>query len=186
MLDGIMFSGFLLFGLLIIVFIARLMKGGINVIANPPINTVAFITAKALAFSSCLFIPMGAVMPDLKWYSAYGFFPWLALVFFIPGVFIAVAAMKTLGDDLIFGLPEGDIKKLQTGGIFRISRNPLYLGFILIIIASCIYTPNPLNFAAGLGALTLHHMIVLKEEKFLIGRHGSVYIEYMGMTRRYF
>ncbi|MCU0849435.1 MAG: hypothetical protein MUD12_16250 [Spirochaetes bacterium] len=157
MVDGIMLYGLLLLGLLIMVFIVRLTKGGINVIASPPINTAAFITAKVLAFTSCLFIPLGAVMPDLKWYAHEGAFSWLPPVFFIPGVFIAVAAMKGLGDDLIFGLPEGDIKKLQTGGIFRISRDPLYLGFILIIIASCVYTPNPFNFAAGLGALTLHH-----------------------------
>ncbi|MBF0121411.1 MAG: hypothetical protein HQK79_21485 [Desulfobacterales bacterium] len=57
---------------------------------------------------------------------------------FITGFILSVMAMKKLGDDLIFGLPDKDIKDLQTDGIYGISRNPLYLGFILIMSASWI------------------------------------------------
>jgi protein-S-isoprenylcysteine O-methyltransferase Ste14 len=93
--------------------------------------------------------------------------------------------MKKLGDDLIFGLPETGIKSLKTDGIYRISRNPLYLGFILIIISSWICTPNPVNIAAGTFAIVMHHIIVLREEKYLISLTGSEYINYMKKTGRY-
>jgi len=70
-------------------------------------------------------------------------------------------------------------------GIDTVSRNPLYLGFILIILSSWFCTPNPINVAAGAMAIILHHSIILREEKYLISDLGSEYTDYMKKTGRY-
>jgi protein-S-isoprenylcysteine O-methyltransferase Ste14 len=146
---------------------------------------IVFLFAKILAFVSCLFIPLGVLWPGLKWYSLNGYLSWLAPGLFVTGSLLAIRAIKKLGADLIFGLPDGDINHLQTDGIYKISRNPFYLGFFMIIVASWLSVPNPFNIGAGGIAIVIHHVIILKEEKILLTRNGSEYLAYMRKTGRY-
>jgi protein-S-isoprenylcysteine O-methyltransferase Ste14 len=185
MIDSIFFFGFIGFCIILVAFIARMLLRGINIFASPPINPAAFITAKLCAFSSCFFIPLGVLQPGVRWYALPEFVQAAGLVLFFPGIFFAVLSMKKLGDDLIFGLPESGIDSLKTDGVYAASRNPLYLGFILIILSSWVCTPNPINISAGLAAILLHHRIVLREEGFLISKLGINYTDYMKKTGRY-
>ena len=181
----ILFIGFLILILLILMVIIKLARRGIHLLAKPPITLVVFLFAKILAFVSCLFIPLGVLWPELKWYSTPGYLSWLAPGLFAAGSLLAITAMKKLGDDLIFGLPERGINHLQTEGIYKISRNPLYLGFFMIIVSSWLSMPHPFNIGVGGIAILIHHVIILKEEKFLITKHGSEYLAYMRKTGRY-
>jgi protein-S-isoprenylcysteine O-methyltransferase Ste14 len=185
MLSKIILTAFITFSIILLLFIIRINIRGINILANPPINPVAFITAKICAFSSCFFIPAGILWLELISYSPPAWLNLLATVPFFSGIVIAITAMKKLDDDLIFGLPEGSIQSLKTDGIFRFSRNPLYLGFILLIISSCLITSNPINFATSGIAIALHHMIILREEKYLLSKFGNEYHAYMKATGRY-
>jgi protein-S-isoprenylcysteine O-methyltransferase Ste14 len=185
MADIILFIGFLILVLMILTVIIKLARRGIHILANPPINLIIFLFAKILAFVSCLFIPLGVLWPGLKWYSMQGYLFWLAPGLFVTGSLLVITAMKKLGDDLIFGLPDGSINHLQTDGIYKISRNPIYLGFFMIILASWLNVPNPLNIGAGSIAILIHHVIILKEEKFLFAKNGSAYLGYMRKTGRY-
>jgi protein-S-isoprenylcysteine O-methyltransferase Ste14 len=185
MLNSIILIAFIAFSIILVFFIIRILIRGISIFAKPPINPLAFITAKLCAFSSCFFIPAGIVWPELRWYSIPEWLSLIAMLPFFSGIVIATIAMKKLGDDLIFGLPEGSIKSLKTDGIFRFSRNPLYLGFILLIVSSCLITPNPINFAAAIIAIAFHHRIILREEDYLILKLGDEYHDYMKVTGRY-
>jgi protein-S-isoprenylcysteine O-methyltransferase Ste14 len=185
MVDIILFIGFLILVLMILTVIIKLAIRGIHILANLPINLIIFLFAKILAFVSCLFIPLGVLWPGLKWYSIPGYLSWLAPGLFVTGGLLAITAMKKLGEDLIFGLPDGNINHLQTEGIYKISRNPLYLGFFMIIVSSWVNVPNPFNIGAGGIAILIHHLIILKEEKFLLAKNGSEYLAYMRKTGRY-
>jgi protein-S-isoprenylcysteine O-methyltransferase Ste14 len=185
MIDISLFIGFMILTLLILTFIIRLARKRIRLLADPPIRLPVFLIAKILALGSCLFIPLGVLWPGLKWYSTPGYLSWLAPVLFLAGSLIAITAMKKLGDDLIFGLPGRGINRLQTDGIYKISRNPLYLGFFLIIVSSWLSVPNPFNIGAGGIAIVIHHVIILREEKFLIAKRGGEYLAYMRKTGRY-
>jgi len=185
MADMILFIGFLILVLLILTIIFKLASRGIHILANPPLNLIVILFTKILAFVSCLFIPLGVLWPGLKWYSINGYLSWLAPGLFVTGSLLAITAMKKLGDDLIFGLPEIGINHLQTDGIYKISRNPLYLGFFMIIVSSWLSVPNPFNIGAGGIAILIHHLIILKEEKFLLAKNDSEYSAYMRKTGRY-
>ena len=185
MIDLFLFIGFMTLVVLILMFMNRLVQRGIHILANPPIRLPIFLSAKILAFVSCLFIPLAVLWPGLKWYAIPGYLSWAAPVLFLTGGLLAVTAMKKLGDDLIFGLPNGGIKHLQTEGIYKFSRNPLYLGFFMILVASWLSVPNPFNFVGGGIAIVIHHVIILKEERFLIAKNGSEYLAYMEKTGRY-
>jgi len=185
MLSCIFMISFVAFVIILFSFVIRILIRGISIFAKPPINPALFIIAKICAFSSCFFIPAGIIRPDLKLHVVPEWLSLLAAPFFFSGLAVAVIAMKKLGDDLIFGLPEGTVKSLKTDGIFRISRNPLYLGFILLILSSCLITPNPVNFVSAAVAIALHHRIILREEVFLLSKPGDEYRNYMKTTGRY-
>jgi protein-S-isoprenylcysteine O-methyltransferase Ste14 len=185
MLNKIILIAFIAFSIVLVLFIFRIIIRGISIFAKPPINPLAFITAKICAFSSCFFIPAGMIWPELRWHTTPEWLNLLSMLPFFSGTVIATIAMKKLGDDLIFGLPEGSIKSLKTDGIFRFSRNPLYLGFILLIVSSCLITPNPINFVTAIIAIAFHHMIILREEDYLLSKFGNEYHAYMKATGRY-
>lgn len=185
MLQYAILAGFILFSIVLVLSVVRIISRGISIVARPPVNPLAFITAKLCAFSSCFFIPAGIIRPEVKWYAVPEWLGLAALLPFLSGIVIATVAMKKLGDDLIFGLPEGSISSLKTDGIFRFSRNPLYLGFILLILSSCLITTNPFNFAAAVIAIVIHHRIILREEDYLLSRLGDRYKDYMKATGRY-
>jgi protein-S-isoprenylcysteine O-methyltransferase Ste14 len=46
-------------------------------------------------------------------------------------------------------------------------------------------TPNPNNFAVSGIAIVFHHMIVLREENYLLSKLGNEYLAYMKATGRY-
>ncbi|MDD5712684.1 MAG: methyltransferase, partial [Smithellaceae bacterium] len=70
-------------------------------------------------------------------------------------------------------------------GVYRFSRNPLYLGVFLLIVASVLYAPHPVNILCGVMAIGIHHLIVTREESYLINQYGETYLSYMKRVRRY-
>jgi len=103
---------------------------------------------------------------------------------FVAALFL-VLSLDHLGRFTKMGLPVKDIIRLQTSGIYRISRNPMYLGLILLSVGSMMIIPNLLSIVFGLSGIILHHLIILKEERFLKARFGQEYIDYQSKTRRY-
>jgi protein-S-isoprenylcysteine O-methyltransferase Ste14 len=112
-------------------------------------------------------------------------FRWLAVALMLMGSGIAIPSMLHLGEELRFGLSSEPSAELKSRGLYRLSRNPLYLGFYLIVMAACLYVPAwPILFFAAL-AIVIHHRIVLAEERFLRQRFGETYIHYTRQVRRY-
>lgn len=75
---------------------------------------------------------------------------------------------------------------LVTGGVFRLSRNPMYLGSALLLAAWGAYLANalawtvPLLFVAWLDRLQIR-----PEERALQARFGDAYTRYRRMVRRW-
>jgi len=82
------------------------------------------------------------------------------------------------------GIPDVETN-LRTTGLYRFSRNPMYVGAYLICIGSNIYFPSLLNFSLMLMGVYVHHQLILEEEKFLSSRFGDSYMNYMQHVRRY-
>jgi protein-S-isoprenylcysteine O-methyltransferase Ste14 len=185
MTDILMTSGLGIFFISLIFFIIRENRRGVDMLARPTINPYLFYTGKIAILAACGFIPAAALFPGIRWIEPPDIVNLIALVLCTAGGLIAALAVKRLGDGLVAGLPEAGIHKLQTRGIYRISRNPLYLGIFLLIISSWLYAPHPANFAAGLAAILIHHRIVLGEEEYLIRHCGDAFRSYVKKVRRY-
>jgi protein-S-isoprenylcysteine O-methyltransferase Ste14 len=90
-----------------------------------------------------------------------------------------------LGKSTRLGLPSDDTQ-LKTNGLYKYSRNPMYVGFNLITIASIIYTLHWIIIILGVYSLIIYHLIIKGEEKFMMKRFGEEYKNYQLKVSRYF
>jgi len=100
------------------------------------------------------------------------------------GIVIVTLGFVSLGKSVSVGLSREETE-LKTGGVYRITRNPLSFGAFLVCGGSCIHSIHLANFF--LFALTgvIHHKIILKEEQFVEQRFGQRWLEYKSRVRRH-
>jgi protein-S-isoprenylcysteine O-methyltransferase Ste14 len=108
----------------------------------------------------------------------------IAIALWVFGFVFLFIGRFGLGSSFRLGTPK-ESTSLRTGGVYRISRNPMYLGVYATVLASALYTMNPLIFIVGAFVVYVHHSIVLAEEEHLRGSFGSEYAEYCRRVRRY-
>ena len=75
---------------------------------------------------------------------------------------------------------------LVTSGVFRVSRNPMYLGFVLIAVGVAIaFDSAAFLVSALLLAVLLQVAVIRPEERFLAKRYGADFEAYRRGTRRW-
>ena len=103
----------------------------------------------------------------------------------LVGIGFFYAAVKTMGRSWRAGISD-DKTKLITTGVFRISRNPAFLGFDLLYLGILLMFFNFFLLVFTLFAGVMLHLQILNEEKFLEERFGETYLKYKEKTGRYF
>lgn len=108
------------------------------------------------------------------------------------GVFLCAAALLfvlgslvSFGRSFRVGIDAERPDALVTTGIFAISRNPIYVGFILMLLGQFLVFPNWLMLLYLLGGLWVIHRQILREETFLRAHYGQAYTDYCARVRRY-
>ena len=61
----------------------------------------------------------------------------------------------------------------------------MYLGVHVTLVASVLYTLNPVLLLVGVFVAGVHHKIVLAEEQHLRTVFGEAYLDYCTRVRRY-
>ena len=172
---------------LITVVIVRSIIKKQQIIGSPPISVFFFILAKILVLVNLIFLLLKGLKINVhRIFAPIEFIDIIALAFLIIGAVILFLSTIRLNNDLVFGLSSSENHKLQTRGVFSMSRHPFYLGFIFILFSSCLFNPNYLNILAFIGAWIIHHFIMIKEEQFLSLQYGEEYREYAKRVKRYF
>jgi protein-S-isoprenylcysteine O-methyltransferase Ste14 len=97
---------------------------------------------------------------------------------------LIIASAVTLGDATRLGIPD-EKTVLKHSGIYRFSRNPMYVGFNLLTIAAMVYSLHPVILAIGIYSIFVYHLIIRGEERFLQARFGDAYRAYCAKVRRY-
>lgn len=113
--------------------------------------------------------------------------PIAALALMIAGVVVIAAAQRGMGRSWRVGVPSGggDIDDLVIGGIYRFSRNPIYLGIMMLLVGAAVAAPGPVAIGAAIFAFILISAIIRDEEKYLQSRFGAAYESYRRKVRRW-
>jgi protein-S-isoprenylcysteine O-methyltransferase Ste14 len=82
--------------------------------------------------------------------------------------------------------PKAETTILATNGPYRFTRNPMYLGFVLMLagIALSVGTP-PFYLSAMAYFMIINFVFCPYEESKLISSFGAEYIQYMSKVRRW-
>lgn len=102
------------------------------------------------------------------------------------GVVIFIIAMYTMKNSWRAGISTTDKTTLIQSGIYRVSRNPAFLGFDLMYIGVFIAFPNIIHFIVILFTIIMMHLQIIEEEKYLPIIFGDEYLKYKDKTGRYF
>jgi len=176
------FPGLFLIGLTAGLIALRRQK--IDFQGSPPIEKNIFYLSKLamlIPWSAMVLQSFGVrvsfagVPPALKW---------VALVLWAAGFSLAVAGRFGLGSSFRVGCAKEETT-LRTDGIFRLSRNPIYVGLNATMLASALYTLNPVVLLTGAGVSAVHHRIILAEEECLRRMFGKAYEDYCLRVGRY-
>ncbi len=156
-----------------------------NILGKTTINPFVFYTGKGAGYLVwvAFFLALLNVYPlrfnpdIINKYASY--------LLLVIGVLLMFLSILNLGDAVRVGLPAEETK-LKTAGLYKFSRNPMYTGFHLTVIAAMIYSTNLWIILLGAYSIITYHFIVLGEEKFLEDRFGDQYRKYKIKVRRYF
>ena len=77
--------------------------------------------------------------------------------------------------------------QLVISGIYQYTRNPMYLGMLLFLIALGLHLGNAFNTLTAAGFVYyMNHFQIKKEEDALLAKFGKTYQLYMKAVRRWF
>ncbi len=151
---------------------------------DKPKKVLAIETIMKIATYSVVAAEVFSVIFDFAvWRSSYA---WIGIGVAAVGVLIFVIAMITMRDSWRAGIPAEDKTELVTTGIYRVSRNPAFLGFDLTYIGLLLSFFNYIHLLFVVFAVIMLHLQILQEEKFLTATFGESYVEYKKRTGRYF
>jgi protein-S-isoprenylcysteine O-methyltransferase Ste14 len=106
----------------------------------------------------------------------------LAGLFFIAAAAISFRLAKTTLDPR----DPSRTSALVSSGIFRYSRNPIYVGFVLWLVAWAIYLGDVYAFAPiPLFVFSMDRRQIVREEAHLRELFGQSYIDYCQRVRRW-
>lgn len=104
----------------------------------------------------------------------------------VVGVAVFIISVLTMRDSWRAGVSKTDKTELVTKGIYKISRNPAFLGFDLMYLGILLMFFNLVLYIVSLFAMLIFHLqIVNVEEEFLLEAFGDEYLRYKKKVCRY-
>jgi protein-S-isoprenylcysteine O-methyltransferase Ste14 len=149
-----------------------------------PISRLPFVAGKLAMIVGWLGIIVQSYLVNLRVVVGSPTVIWSAVGLEALAVALILLGYAHLGDGNQIGLTQSAVQ-LRVTGIYRLTRNPIYVGFHLLTVAAVLYTLNPAVLLLGMISIGVHHAIVLAEEAHLESKLGASYREYRASVRRY-
>lgn len=112
--------------------------------------------------------------------------PWLGAASILAGVALAVWGERTFAAAGTTIKPFERSHVLVERGPYRFTRNPMYLGMLLVLGGAALTMGTPAPWlAVALHALTLRLRFIRHEERALAASLGEPYQRYRGRVRRW-
>jgi len=149
-----------------------------GVIAPPPLIYLGFLIL-GLALEFLVVRTQGLDMPvSLRWTVVA-----TLLLIGAAAITAAVLRLRRAGTP---APPWQPTTAFVAQGIYRFTRNPMYLGMTLIYCAIAVAADAPAVFWMLIPlAMTIHYGVVLREERYMAGKFGAAYIDYANSVPRW-
>lgn len=150
-------------------------KDHADVKIHPPVLLVIHFLA---VYFLNRFLPLSFTFPGILIWIGYALiFVGLGFAFSAVGRFMR--ARTTLD-------PHGSVSEIVTGGVYSFSRNPIYLGFVCLLIGfSFVFKSFWGLILSPLFILLINILVVQHEEAYLEKKFGEPYTSYKSRVRRW-
>ena len=138
-----------------------------------------------------LFVLPIVVSLALEWFApttfAQGAFRWIpGAMIFAAGIALTVGGFitqKRAGTDPI---PFNPTTRIVAHGLYRFTRNPMYLGFALATFGLAILVDSTwMLLAVPIGLVLIDRLVIAREEHYLERKFGEDYVSYKRSVRRW-
>ncbi len=108
----------------------------------------------------------------------------LGTIWFYAGLCIYVPSI-IMGIMAVLSFATTPVNQPVTTGVYRISRNPMSVGEVLIYVSIGIACVSWIFLLLAIGASIIGYKSILAEERFCLNKYGNAYREYMHRTPRW-
>jgi protein-S-isoprenylcysteine O-methyltransferase Ste14 len=146
-----------------------------SLMVHPPIVALAFMV---LAYFLGRLISLPFEIPL--------FLKYIGLAMAFIGFLLGVAALLEFQKARTTLDPHGSTAQLVTSGIYRFTRNPIYLGFLFVVIGLPLYLGSFWGIVvAPFYVFLMNHLVIQHEEVYLEKKFGEAYTGYASRVRRW-
>jgi len=154
---------------------SEMQRDHASVKIHPPILLLLHIFA---AFLLNRLLPLPFAFPKIL--------VWVGYVIILVGIGLGAGAAGRILQGHTTLDPHGSVTEIVTGGPYRFSRNPIYLGFVLLLIGF------PFIFRSYWGLIvspvlivSLYQFVIKHEEAYLEKKFGDAYTGYRSRVGRW-
>lgn len=157
---------------------------------NPGAEQVTSRYFRLLPIAS-LFVVAAYLLPG--WYAYLGPLAWLehapvqwlGIVLMSVALGVILVAQGNMGESWRIGVDYDTSTLFVQRGLFRYSRNPIFVGIVLSVLGLFLVLPNALTLAILVLNLALIQVQIRVEEAFLSQEYGEDYAAYCARVRRW-
>jgi protein-S-isoprenylcysteine O-methyltransferase Ste14 len=146
-----------------------------SLLVHPPIVALLCI---GVTYLLGRLIPLPFAAPTISRY--------IGVVLTIAGFLLAIGAFIEFQKAQTTLDPHGSTSQLVTSGVYRFSRNPIYLGLLLIVIGLPLYFGLYWGIVLSpLFIFLMNHLVIQHEELYLERKFRDAYTDYRSRVRRW-
>jgi protein-S-isoprenylcysteine O-methyltransferase Ste14 len=109
----------------------------------------------------------------------------IGVAILIGSLLWTIMAQVRMGESWRMGIASEHKTKLVQTGVFRISRNPIYIGVIMTLLGLFLVIPNAITLLILILGVVVINIQVRLEEEYLKTAHGAEYVSYTERVRRW-
>ena len=144
------------------------------------ISAIAFITIALNAF-----LPSAMQYLVSIEYLKSDIVVWIGLGLLHLSFIIIFIAQRNMANEWRIGIDNENKVNLITKGLFGISRNPIFLGVLIVFAGMFLIIPNAVTLVILISGFIVIQVQVRLEEEFLLKELGTEYKEYMSKVNRW-
>jgi protein-S-isoprenylcysteine O-methyltransferase Ste14 len=91
---------------------------------------------------------------------------WVVVIVLNVALVFTISSLINLGKLIRLGIPE-ESTEFKTHGLYKIRRNPMYVGFNALSLSSILFINNIFVLIFGFYSIFVYYRIILGEEKFI-------------------
>ena len=110
---------------------------------------------------------------------------WIGVALLLLSLVWTVVAQAQMGQSWRIGVDSERQTELVQQGVFRISRNPIFLGMMITLLGLFLVLPNGIMLLTLMLGVVIIGIQVRLEEEHLRKLHGAEYVDYYRRVRRW-